>query len=307
MLTVDGPTALGMGFLKAGHGTAADEQSPRDAYVADLDSWMGKIYEAGEQRLEELRKVSEMETNLAAIALELSARGYSQHQILEALLQFDVHAPAAYQSQFHSGLGPMCPYIERNGVPIVPELEPSLLHALECPRLPQPETSGTSSEETDDSVPSEAAETGDVTDYDGLYTAGDVDRDPGAIVEELGTSVEVLVNDGAVDGLVLNTSVVVYDEGGVLNPHSLTQQATQTVLLLGTVDAAGNVTGDGHTSASYVFMSCEPAEHCEGVNATASGGETAVTFTGSIQGDLLRVEVVNSVSGVTFSFEAQRE
>jgi hypothetical protein len=105
-----------------------------------------------------LKRERQIETNLAAQALELSARGYSQRQILEALLQFDVHAPAAYQAQFHAGLGPMCPYIEHNGVPVAPELAPSLLYALDCPGIARPEVSDETSTSTTTPAADSAAE-----------------------------------------------------------------------------------------------------------------------------------------------------
>jgi hypothetical protein len=48
LLAIDGPSALTVGFVTAAYQVARDdEQSPRDAYVADMGSWLGESFDAG--------------------------------------------------------------------------------------------------------------------------------------------------------------------------------------------------------------------------------------------------------------------
>jgi len=267
LLAIDGPSALTMMFAAALNEMAADtDQSPRDAYVEAMDSWLGEAFEAGEHRLEELRKASEIETNLAAQALELSARGYSQRQILEALLQFDVHAPAAYQAQFHAGLGPMCPYIEHDGVPVVPELDPSFLYGLECPNLPRPETSDTTS--TSITTPPPAATGEEEIERSYSFSARlTLDLEPFEWTGAFSTIDGELVGSGAVTGSVDQTCGI---EGGDEYPvaytasgsFDITGTAGESTMLVVLVPFGGNVnvmTGD--TSQLCVELSIDVGQN----------------------------------------------
>jgi len=58
---------------------------------------------------------------------------------------------------------------------------------------------------------------------------------------------------------------------------------------------------------SYERLSCEPAvDACDSIGPTQTPDGVAVSLTGTIVGDTMRAETVNSISGAPASFEATR-
>lgn len=153
----------------------------------------------------------------------------------------------------------------------------------------------------------EGGEAGDIARFNGTYVGTEIVRpEVGAIVQVLDTKVTFDVDEGELSGEIVQTSIV-ETSAGEGQPYTKSERAVQTLDFEGTVMPSGTVDGSGTTAVDYTLISCQPEENCVGVGPTRSAaGAVGVSLEGMIVDETLTGEVVNSVSGARFSFDAVR-